>query len=236
MIFCPILFYGGAQEHDIDFDQFSILFRSIFLEGLGPAAGRHPADSQDAGPAVQGTRRRASSAGGRGEHRRPRRRRGKSRPGRRRGTRGPQRPLLGRLDRNHAAVRRRSPRPGAAGRPAVVRRVDLDPRRPPRCSGYDKTIVFYNDSERVPLREARRSGRPAQRDGLLAEQFRLCRAAERRRDAHLGAGQLRALGGAGGRRHIGRRSSLGTTGWRRRRCGSCPISARRWSRPTCSRR
>ncbi len=40
MLFCPVLFYGGAQEHDIDFDQFSILFRSIFLEGLArPLAG-----------------------------------------------------------------------------------------------------------------------------------------------------------------------------------------------------
>ncbi len=40
MIFCPVLFYGGAREHDIDFGQFSILFRSIFLEGLGrPMAG-----------------------------------------------------------------------------------------------------------------------------------------------------------------------------------------------------
>jgi phytoene dehydrogenase-like protein len=40
MIFCPILFYGGATEHDIEFDQFSILFRSIFLEGLArPLAG-----------------------------------------------------------------------------------------------------------------------------------------------------------------------------------------------------
>ncbi len=40
MILCPILFYGGAREHDIDFDQFSILFRSIFLEGLArPLAG-----------------------------------------------------------------------------------------------------------------------------------------------------------------------------------------------------
>jgi phytoene dehydrogenase-like protein len=40
MIFCPILFYGGSQEHDIDFDQFSILFRAIFLEGLArPLAG-----------------------------------------------------------------------------------------------------------------------------------------------------------------------------------------------------
>ena len=42
MIFCPILYYGGAAEHDIDFDQFSILFRSIFLEGL---PGRWPESS-----------------------------------------------------------------------------------------------------------------------------------------------------------------------------------------------
>ncbi len=40
MLFCPVLFYGGAREQDIDFGQFSILFRSIFLEGLGrPMAG-----------------------------------------------------------------------------------------------------------------------------------------------------------------------------------------------------
>ncbi len=40
MLFCPVLFYGGASEHDIDFGQFSVLFRSIFLEGLGrPMAG-----------------------------------------------------------------------------------------------------------------------------------------------------------------------------------------------------
>jgi len=40
MIFCPIMFYGGAREHDMDFGLFSILFRSIFLEGLArPLAG-----------------------------------------------------------------------------------------------------------------------------------------------------------------------------------------------------
>ncbi|HEX3999457.1 MAG TPA: NAD(P)/FAD-dependent oxidoreductase [Pirellulales bacterium] len=40
MLFCPILFYGGSNPHDIDFGQFSILFRSIFLEGLArPPAG-----------------------------------------------------------------------------------------------------------------------------------------------------------------------------------------------------
>ena len=40
MLFCPVLFYGGAREHDMDFGQFSILFRAIFLEGLArPLAG-----------------------------------------------------------------------------------------------------------------------------------------------------------------------------------------------------
>jgi phytoene dehydrogenase-like protein len=40
MIFCPLMYYGSAREHDMDWGQFSIMFRSIFLEGLGrPAAG-----------------------------------------------------------------------------------------------------------------------------------------------------------------------------------------------------
>ncbi len=40
MLFCPVLYYGGAKEHDMDFGQFSILFRSIFFEGLArPLAG-----------------------------------------------------------------------------------------------------------------------------------------------------------------------------------------------------
>jgi phytoene dehydrogenase-like protein len=40
MIFCPLQFYGGAREHDMDFGQFSIMFRSIFMEGFArPWAG-----------------------------------------------------------------------------------------------------------------------------------------------------------------------------------------------------
>jgi phytoene dehydrogenase-like protein len=34
MIFCPILYYGGARERDMEFGQFCIMFRSIFLEGF----------------------------------------------------------------------------------------------------------------------------------------------------------------------------------------------------------
>lgn len=39
MIFCPMMFYGNAREHDMEFGAFSILFRSIFLEGLSRPFG-----------------------------------------------------------------------------------------------------------------------------------------------------------------------------------------------------
>jgi phytoene dehydrogenase-like protein len=35
MLLCPAMWYGNAREHDMDFGQFSVMFRSIFLEGLG---------------------------------------------------------------------------------------------------------------------------------------------------------------------------------------------------------
>jgi len=34
MIFCPLMYYGSARERDMDFGQFAIMFRSIFLEGF----------------------------------------------------------------------------------------------------------------------------------------------------------------------------------------------------------
>ncbi len=40
MILCPVMWYGNAREQDMDFGQFCILFRSIFLEGFArPLAG-----------------------------------------------------------------------------------------------------------------------------------------------------------------------------------------------------
>jgi len=40
MIFCPLMFYDSAREKDMDFAQFSIMFRSIFMEGFArPFAG-----------------------------------------------------------------------------------------------------------------------------------------------------------------------------------------------------
>ena len=40
MILCPLMWYGNARERDMDFGQFCIMFRSIFMEGLArPFAG-----------------------------------------------------------------------------------------------------------------------------------------------------------------------------------------------------
>ena len=34
MLFCPVMYYGSAQEHDMDYGQFAIMFRSLFFEGF----------------------------------------------------------------------------------------------------------------------------------------------------------------------------------------------------------
>ena len=40
MLFCPLMYYGSARENDMDFGQFSVMFRSIFMEGFArPWAG-----------------------------------------------------------------------------------------------------------------------------------------------------------------------------------------------------
>jgi len=39
MIFCPLLIYGSAWENDMDFSQFVIMFKSIFLEGFSRPQG-----------------------------------------------------------------------------------------------------------------------------------------------------------------------------------------------------
>lgn len=40
MLMCPVMYYGSAREHDMEYGQFCIMFRSIFLEGLArPFAG-----------------------------------------------------------------------------------------------------------------------------------------------------------------------------------------------------
>ncbi len=40
MVFCPLMFYGNAQEDDIEFGQFVIMFKGIYCEGFArPQAG-----------------------------------------------------------------------------------------------------------------------------------------------------------------------------------------------------
>ena len=40
MLLCPLMWYGNAREDDMDWGQFCIMFRSIYLEGMGrPHAG-----------------------------------------------------------------------------------------------------------------------------------------------------------------------------------------------------
>jgi phytoene dehydrogenase-like protein len=34
MLFCPVMYYGSAEEHDMDYGQFAIMFRSLFFEGF----------------------------------------------------------------------------------------------------------------------------------------------------------------------------------------------------------
>ncbi|HIN54958.1 MAG TPA: NAD(P)/FAD-dependent oxidoreductase [Planctomycetes bacterium] len=34
MILCPVMWYGNPREHDMDYGQFCIMFRALFLEGL----------------------------------------------------------------------------------------------------------------------------------------------------------------------------------------------------------
>ncbi|UCE59282.1 MAG: NAD(P)/FAD-dependent oxidoreductase [Phycisphaerales bacterium] len=34
MLLCPVMYYGSAQEHDMDFTQFVTIFKSLFFEGL----------------------------------------------------------------------------------------------------------------------------------------------------------------------------------------------------------
>jgi phytoene dehydrogenase-like protein len=34
MLFCPLMYYGSATEHDMEFAQFVVMFKALFLEGL----------------------------------------------------------------------------------------------------------------------------------------------------------------------------------------------------------
>ncbi|MCP4590051.1 MAG: NAD(P)/FAD-dependent oxidoreductase [bacterium] len=39
MLLCPVMYYGSAEEHDMDFTQFVTMFKSLFCEGLARPLG-----------------------------------------------------------------------------------------------------------------------------------------------------------------------------------------------------
>ncbi len=39
MLLCPVMYYGSAEQHDMDFTQFVTIFKSLFLEGLARPRG-----------------------------------------------------------------------------------------------------------------------------------------------------------------------------------------------------
>jgi len=63
MLFCPLMIYGNAAEHDMEFGQFVVMFKSIFCEGLArPREGvrriinvlHRPHEVRGEGPARRG--------------------------------------------------------------------------------------------------------------------------------------------------------------------------------------
>ena len=39
MLLCPLMYYGNSQEHEMDFTQFVIMFKSIYMEGFAKPEG-----------------------------------------------------------------------------------------------------------------------------------------------------------------------------------------------------
>ena len=228
MLFCPLMFYGNAREHDMDWGQFSIMFRSISWKGLaGRTAGvrlilKHLVRKFRAlGGELQlrgGVKRMAVEE-------RPRDAASCSKMAKRLEARNVA--LVGRLVRNDAAVRRRpAGRHVARRRPADVLRNDLHARRASRSDlGHDRTIMFFNDSEKFHWQK------PDElcdvRSGVICSpnNFAYDCAAGRRHDADHGAGELRPLAGARRRRLPAGKAPLVRPDDRSRPCGSCPTSA-----------
>lgn len=146
MLLCPVMWYGSASEHDMPWGQFCILFRSLFLEGMGrPHRGirlilktlvrkyRSLGGELKLRAGVQRIQLEGDRAVGvileNGEQ------------------------LACRQILSSAGAvetlrlcRPEAPPPLAPGRLSFVEaQAVLD--RPPRALGYDRTIVFFNDSE-----------------------------------------------------------------------------------------
>jgi phytoene dehydrogenase-like protein len=152
MLFCPLMWYGNAREDDMDFGQFSIMFRALYLEGMGrPYAGIRLI--------LRNLVRRYRALGGELKLRS-----GVSRIVTEKGADGEERAVGVVLDNGQQLSARRVL--SSAGMVETLRLCDslsvvTPPRagqlsfveslsvldRPPRSLGCDRTIVFFNDSE-----------------------------------------------------------------------------------------
>ena len=139
-------------------------------------------------------------------------------------TGSPKRPLLGRLAGDPAAVRRGDlPAAAPSGGLSIIESISvLNPQ--PRELGHDRTIVFYNDSERFHYE---RPDEPADlRSGIVCSPNNFVYTEP------LDDGMMRISALANYDRWTGMdeaayrgRSAGGTTAWRPRPCGLCPTSA-----------
>ncbi len=209
MLFCPLLFYGSAGEHDMDFGQFCIMFRSIFLEGLArPLAGR-AADPEETGAQVQGAGGRAAAA-----------RRREPDVDRRRAGGKPSCSTTARNCRPQRVI-------SSAGWVETMRLCDdvsrpIDARRgslsfvesmsvlnaQPHDLGHDRTIVFFNDS--TTFHWEKPDDLVDVRSGVICSpnNFVYDEPLGRGNDPDHGPGQFRPLGSP-----AGRGLSAGEAGW-----------------------
>ena len=111
-----------------------------------------------------------------------------------------------------------------AGRLSFVESISILDAQP-RLLGYDKTIVFYNDSEEFHYEKP--DDLADLRSGTVCSpnNFAYPEPMDEGHDAHLGAGQLRSLGGAGCRWLPAGEAPLVRPHGGRRPSASCPISA-----------
>jgi phytoene dehydrogenase-like protein len=157
MLFCPLMWYGNAREDDMDFGQFSIMFRALYLEGMGrPHAGIRLI--------LRNLVRRYRALGGELKLRS-----GVSRIVTEKGADGEERAIGVVLDNGQQLTGRRIlssagmvetlrlcdhlsvTTPPRAGQLSFVESLSvLD--RPPRSLGCDRTIVFFNDSDKFHWR------------------------------------------------------------------------------------
>ena len=194
MLFCPILFYGGAPrarhrlrpvQHPVPLD---------FPGRARPAAGRHPADPEDAG-----ARSSRSSAANCGCGRASSGSSSTTTPSRRSSSRTAAKSTPATCSRRPAGPRRcgcATSRRRPIGQPAGCRSSSRSrsSTRQPRTLGIRQDDRLLQRFGQVPLREARRPGRPAQRHDLLARTISPTPTDSAENHAHLVPGELRPLG------------------------------------------